>query len=155
MNSTRDRTAVFPAVHRATKQFVGRRRLALVAVLPCVLGAAGCGSNQDVLDPKSHQARSIATLWWVMMGGAWVGFAVVVFLLYLGWRRRHRTDLPLGGGDRAATTLIVTLGIAVPALVLILLFVWSDIFVLRSTAAPKPGSAKLTVEVVGHQWFWE
>ena len=39
--------------------------------------------------------------------------------------------------------------------VLSLLFVWSDIFVLRSTAAPKPGSTQMNLEVVGHQWFWE
>jgi cytochrome c oxidase subunit 2 len=29
------------------------------------------------------------------------------------------------------------------------------VFVIRSTAAPAPGSTALTVHVVGHQWFWE
>ena len=69
--------------------------------------------------------------------------------------RRNQGRLPFGGGERAATRFVVGLGIAVPMVVLTLLFVWSDIFVIRSTAAPKQGSTALTVDVVGKQWFWE
>jgi cytochrome c oxidase subunit 2 len=90
-----------------------------------------------------------------MLGGAGVGFAVVCGLLVLGWIRRDRARLPFGGGERAATGFVVGLGIAVPIVVLTLLFVWSDIFVIRSTAAPKPGSTPLTIHVIGHDWFWE
>src|SRR5213079_3348902 len=35
------------------------------------------------------------------------------------------------------------------------LFVWSDVFVIRSTAAPSPRSTAMTIQVIGHQWFWE
>jgi cytochrome c oxidase subunit 2 len=116
---------------------------------------AGCGGNQNVLDPQSRPERSIAQLWWVMMAGAWVGFGVVVFLLFLGWWRRNRRELPGGGGDKLATGLVVGLGVAVPILALSALFVWSDIVVMRSTAAPAPGSTALTIHVTGHQWWWE
>jgi cytochrome c oxidase subunit 2 len=90
-----------------------------------------------------------------MLGAAWFGFGVVVFLLFLGWLRRNRPGLPGGGGDATATALVVVLGVAVPLIALSALFVWSDIFVIRSVAAPKVSSTKLTVEVVGHQWWWE
>jgi cytochrome c oxidase subunit 2 len=80
---------------------------------------------------------------------------VILGLLYLGWARRDRPGLPGGGGDRAATGIVIGLGVVVPIVVLSLLFVYSDVFVLRSVAAPKPGSTKLTIEVVGRQWFWE
>jgi cytochrome c oxidase subunit II len=127
------------------------------AVFPAltVLLLSGCGGRQNVLRPESHPEREIATLWWVMLAGASIGFAVIGGLLLLGWARRGRTGLPFGGGERAGTVLVVALGVAVPIVVLTLLFVWSDVVVLRSTAAPSPASTSLTVRVVGHQWFWE
>jgi cytochrome c oxidase subunit 2 len=90
-----------------------------------------------------------------MFGVASVGLTIIAVLLLLGWIRRNRASLPFGGDERTATRLVVVLGIATPVVLLAALFVWSDLFVIRSTAAPKPGSTALTVRVVGHQWFWE
>jgi cytochrome c oxidase subunit II len=90
-----------------------------------------------------------------MLTGAAIGFGVIALFLFLGWARRNRDRLPFGGGERAATAIVVGLGIAVPIVVLSILFVWADVFVLRSTAAPSPRSTKMTIAVVGHQWFWE
>jgi len=112
-------------------------------------------AGQSSVHPASHAAHEIATLWWVMMIASWIGFAVVVFLLSLGWWRRNRPNLPFGGGDRAATAWIVGLGVGVPVVLLSVLFVWADIFVINSTAAPKRGTTRLTVDVIGHQWWWE
>ena len=113
------------------------------------------GSGQSVLTPHSGPEHSITTLWWVMFGGACVGLTVVATLLLLGWIRRNRDALPFGGSERAATRLVVGLGIATPIVLLSALFVWSDVLVIRSTAAPSPRSTALTVHVIGHQWFWE
>jgi cytochrome c oxidase subunit II len=126
-------------------------------LLALVLALAGCGGSngQSTLSPHSHAASRIATLWWVMLAGSTVGFSVIAGLLLLGWIRRNRAQLPGGGGERAATALVIGLGIAVPVVVLTALFVWSDILVTRSTAAPKAGTTSLTVDVIGHQWFWE
>jgi heme/copper-type cytochrome/quinol oxidase subunit 2 len=90
-----------------------------------------------------------------MFGVACVGLTIVAVLLLLGWVRRNREALPFGGSERGATRLVVGLGIATPIVLLSALFVWSDVFVIRSTAAPAPGSTALTVHVIGHQWFWE
>jgi cytochrome c oxidase subunit 2 len=125
-----------------------------LAALLLPLAAAGCG-DQNVLAPHSHAEQQINTLWWVMLGGAAIGFGVIVVLLFLGWLRRNRESLPFGGGERAATSLVIVLGVAVPIVVLSALFVWSDIFVIRATDAPARGSTSLTVRVIGHQWWWE
>ena len=90
-----------------------------------------------------------------MLGGAAIGFAVVAFLLLLGWVRRNSDSLPFGGGERGATALVIGLGVGLPIVILSSLFVWSDIFVIRSTAAPNPRSTAMTVKVIGHQWWWE
>ena len=111
-------------------------------------------SGQNVLTPHSGPEHSITTLWWVMFGVACVGFTIVAVLLLLGWIRRNRAALPFGGTERAATRLVVGLGIATPLVLLTALFIWSDVFVIRTTAAPSPSSTRLRVHVVGHQWFW-
>ncbi len=123
--------------------------------VPRSLTPAFVSAGQSSVHPASHAAQQISHLWWVMMIASWVGFAVVVFLLSLGWWRRNRPNLPFGGSDRAATAWIVGLGVGVPIVVLSALFVWTDIVVINSTAAPTKGSTRLTVDVIGHQWWWE
>jgi cytochrome c oxidase subunit 2 len=116
-----------------------------------VLLAAG----QNVLHPHSHAEHEINVLWWVMFVGSCIGLMLVAFLLLLGWLRRNQPTLPFGLGERGATGLVIGLGIALPIVLLSALFFWSDVFVIRSTAAPSPRSTALTVRVVGHQWWWE
>jgi len=72
------------------------------------------GSGQSPLTPHSGPEHSITVLWWVMFGGACVGLTVITALLLLGWIRRNRAALPFGGSERAATRLVVGLGIATP-----------------------------------------
>ncbi len=133
-----------------------RRRIGVLGgAAALVVLLAGCGSAQNVLDPKGPPEHAISKLFWIMMAACWVGFGVVVLLLLLGWFRRNSARLPFGGSDWAGTGLVVGLGVVVPLLVLPLLFVYSDFFVLRSTAAPKLSTTELTIRVIGHQWWWE
>jgi cytochrome c oxidase subunit 2 len=90
-----------------------------------------------------------------MFVGSCIGFGLVAFLILLGWLRRNKPTLPFGMGERGATGLVIGLGIALPIVLLSALFFWSDVFVIRSTAAPSPRSTSLSVRVVGHQWWWE
>jgi cytochrome c oxidase subunit 2 len=132
-----------------------RRALSVIGAGAVVVLAAGCGGNQNTVAPASPQEHSITDLFWVMLGGSIVGFALVVVLLWLGYARRTRPGLPRDVGERGATRLVVGLGIALPVALLIALFVWSDVFVITSTAAPKRSSTALAVNVVGHDWWWE
>ena len=125
--------------------------LVMSGAVRVVLLAAG----QNVLHPHSHAQHEINVLWWVMFVGSCIGMMLVAFLLLLGWLRRNKPTLPFGVGERGATGLVIGLGIAFPILLLSALFFWSDVFVIRSTAAPNPRSTSMTVRVIGHQWWWE
>jgi heme/copper-type cytochrome/quinol oxidase subunit 2 len=50
---------------------------------------------------------------------------------------------------------VLGLGIATPIIVISTLFVISDLFVIKTTQAPAATATKLTVQVIGHQWWWE
>jgi cytochrome c oxidase subunit 2 len=136
------------------------RGLAASAVPALALLLAGCGGNHSSIAPKSHQARDITSLWWWMLGGACIGFTVVAGLLVLAWlRRTHRgagADTEgMHPGERFSTRVVIGLGVGLPIVVLVALFVISDVFVIRTTQAPAAARTALTVQVVGHQWFWE
>jgi cytochrome c oxidase subunit 2 len=131
---------------------LARRFLPLTALL---LVLAGCGGNQNTLAAKSHPQHEIATVFWVTLAVSCVGFGIIVFLLFLGWLRKSKPSLPGGGQERAATVVVIGMGVALPIALLVALFVWSDLFVIKSTAAPAPGSTAMTIHVIGHQWWWE
>ena len=116
---------------------------------------AGCGGNQDTVHPAGPQQQAIATLWWVMLGGAAIGFAFILVLLTLGWVRRNRENLPFGIGERGGTRMVVGFGVAMPIVLLSALFIWSDVFVIQKTQPAAASSTSLTVRVIAHQWFWE
>jgi len=128
----------------------GRRRLVTLG-LPVLL-ATGCTSNQAITNPATRPARDINTLWWAMLAGALVVFAVVVVLLVIAFVRRGRPGEP-SHDDRGPYKVIIGGGLAAPIVVLAILFGFV-IHVMPATSAP-PGPTKLTVDVIGHQWFWE
>jgi cytochrome c oxidase subunit 2 len=132
----------------------------LLLLAPALVLLTGCERQQSSLHPHSHQARDIASLFWWMMGGAWLGLALIVALLVLSWSRRNRRGLGSDDagdkpGERPSWFVVVGAGIALPIVLLTTLFVISDLFVIRTTEAPAKGATRLTVQVIGHQWWWE
>jgi cytochrome c oxidase subunit 2 len=139
----------------------GRVGSGVVLLAAALLLLTGCGDKtQNALAPESHQARDIASLFWWMMAGAWLGLGIVVALLLLAWKRSNRRgvgsdtegDKP---GERLGWFVVVGAGIVLPIVLLSALFVISDIFVIQTTQAPAANATKRTVLVIGHQWWWE
>jgi cytochrome c oxidase subunit II len=123
----------------------------------CAALLTACADNgQNALHSQSPQSHDIEVLWWWMLAVASVVFLGACVMLLVGWRRRHTRGLPVVGEDEHVNErLVITFGIAIPIVVLITLFLVSNVAVIRATAAPKAGSTKLTVQVIGHQWWWE
>jgi cytochrome c oxidase subunit II len=91
-----------------------------------------------------------------MLGVASIVFLGAVAMLVVGWVRRDRPGLPfLGENEKANTALVVLFGMAIPIVILVALFVISDLVLLPETDAPAAGSTAMTITVTGHQWFWQ
>jgi cytochrome c oxidase subunit II len=129
-----------------------------LALLP--LAVAGCGGSQNALDPHSHAAADITNLFWVMMAVAFGGLALVTGMLVWAWVRRGRRGFGAGPGDphpgeRPAWFVVVGMGVVFPVAVVVALFIVSDWGIINVTEAPAASSTAMTVEAVGHQWYWE
>lgn len=136
-----------------------RHRTALLA-LGGVCLLSGCSRTQSSLAPESHQAKDIASLFWWMTGGSFIGLGLVVALLLWSWVRRRRRGFGadtegMKPGEKVSVTVVVSLGIVTPIVLIATLFVISDLFVMRTTEAPAAGATRLTVDVIGHDWWWE
>jgi cytochrome c oxidase subunit 2 len=142
---------------RLTTRATALRRALAAAAVGCGLLVAGCANNgQNALHAQSPQAHDIAVLWWWMLAVASLVFLGACAMLTLGWFRRRTRGLPVVGENEGVNQrLVVAFGIAIPVVILITLFLVSNVAVIKATAAPKAGSTKLTIQVIGHDWWWE
>ena len=124
------------------------------ALIAAVALLAGCGGDQSTLNPKSEQSRHIANLWWGMLVAAAIVFGGAVVMLLIGWLRRT-PGLPfVGEREGVSNGLVVAFGAVVPVIALVALFIIANVDVIDTTAAPAPGSTKMTIRVTGHQGVW-
>lgn len=91
-----------------------------------------------------------------MLGIAGVVFLGALGMLALAWIRRETPGLPFfGTREVIPQTLVLVFGIGIPLIVLVSLFGVADIYLLKQTAPPNPKTTTMTVDVIGHQWWWE
>ena len=136
-----------------------RRGLAATALLaPALL--AGCGGSQSALNPHSHAATDIANLFWVMTAVSFGGLALITGLLVWAWVRRGRRGFGADPddphpGEKQAWWVVIGMGVVFPLTVIVALFIVGDWAIINVTQAPASSSTALTVEAIGHQWYWE
>jgi cytochrome c oxidase subunit 2 len=136
----------------------GKRGICAGLTASALIFLTGCGrdNGQSALDPSSHPARDITNLWWGTLVAAAIVFAGTVALIFLARLRRDREDFPLIGSDeKRLDGLVVAFGIVIPVLALSALFYIADVGVLQTTDAPAKGETKMTIQVIGRQWWWE
>lgn len=130
------------------RHFRGNAKRVLPFLAAAMLLLAGCHPEhyQSAVHPRGPAADSIATLWWFLLAVCTGVFTIVMALMVgaVASPRRGETS-PLGN------RFIVIGGIVLPAIILVGMMIYS----LEATVALRMPETRLTVRVVGHQWWWE
>jgi cytochrome c oxidase subunit 2 len=133
------------------------RALALLAWT--FIGAVPASANAPLNYLTGHGPRNMATLTWaVLIISVVVTVVVVAVLIVAMWRgagragRQDSTASLIVERSRAAIMAIYA-GLAVSTLILLGVTVWTMVS-LAGIAAP-PSKPKITIEIIGHQWWWE
>ena len=104
---------------------------------------------QSILTPAGADAAAIEGLWWLLLAISAVVFVLVMaFLLFGIFARGEQTE----ESDRAKVRVVA--GAAVLTAVTLIGILVATVSVSRSTTAPGADDA-LTIDVIGHQWWWE
>lgn len=142
-----------------------RRSYITLAAVFATIGAAGCHTAQSTFEPHGPAAERISHLS-LFMTGLFIAITAVMWLLFAiaFYRRRgslaEHAPIDTSGGEM----WIAVGGIAVPLVVLSVLFVWG-LILLRAfpihglhggpSHAMMAQSMKPDILIVGHQWWWE
>jgi len=95
-------------------------------------------------------------LWWWMLAAAVVVFVGAAVMLVLAWLRRGSPGLPwFGEREDISERMVLLFGIGIPIVVLVVLFGVSDVYMVGQTSPPNPRTTAMTIDVIGHQWWWE
>jgi cytochrome c oxidase subunit II len=106
-------------------------------------------SIQSALHPASPASREIAGLWWFIFTTTAMVFVIVMGLLLVAIFRRAPGELR--PSSPRSTRFVVIGGALIPAGILLSFLVAS----LKTTLELKLPARALTVQVIGHQWWWE
>ena len=113
--------------------------------------------NQSALEPSGPQAAKVANLWWFALAIATTVYLITLGALWLAARRarqrEQRGEELSGPVAEQRMTHGVTIGVAA-TVVILLVFLVTDLSVGR-TLSPVPSAHPLTIEITGHQWWWE
>jgi cytochrome c oxidase subunit 2 len=135
---------------------VGRERVRLVW-LPLVvlaLAQAACSDAPSMLRPASHPAHTLAVLgWWLLAIGLLVVLIIGMLLLIPALRHRGSTLAGTPLVNSPPKTRWIIIGVVLTALTLLGTFAYSMV-VMGETVSPDAPPA-LTIEIVGHRWWWE
>jgi cytochrome c oxidase subunit 2 len=111
--------------------------------------------NQSVLSPAGTQASSIHALWSLMLWTSAVVFAVVLAAVFVGLvrgignRTNNDSSLP------SERLLSGSVGVAIALTVVVLIgLLTASVLTARTVGSPL-ASAAITIEITGHQWWWE
>lgn len=133
---------------------VWRRMRAVAACATASVVVACSDQSPSALRPGGPGAARVAGFWWLLF---WISLAVCVIIIagvFVVVVRRRRSG-PVE--DTNPNRLVLVLGAGIPFLVLATVFGISlrNTDILSRPLDAADSRSALTIEVVGHQWWWE
>lgn len=135
---------------------MSRRSAVIAAALLLAIGGCESPLNLSALEPAGPLAERTSDLaWFAFAVAAAVYVATIGALFWALWRSRHRERAgdALPADSQRKMTRSVSLAVAATVAIL-LVFFFVDMSVERTLRDPR-AEHPLTIEVVGHQWWWE
>ena len=135
---------------------MSRRGAVIAAALLLAIGGCESPLNLSALEPAGPLAERTSDLaWFAFAVAAAVYVATIGALFWALWRSRHRerAGAALPADSQRKMTRSVSLAVAA-TVVILLVFFFVDMSVERTLRDPR-AEHPLTIEVVGHQWWWE
>lgn len=128
----------------------GRSTAGLLAVL-IILSTSGCAvRSPSTLAPSGPRSDFTTWAWWLLFSvAAFVCIVIISLTVLAAVFRRRKTTVKAGEGRR----FVLVLGVIIPSCVFAGVFALG-IFGLAAQSEP-PHRAAMTIDVVGHQWWWE
>ena len=135
------------------------RAIAAIAAFLLVPQIARAGAPLSFMSADGTKNYSVVALLWGLLGVSILVVAIVGALLLIGvlrrWREPHSDDPRQVAPFRPERGLAwIYVGSAISLAALFLSALWT-FGVLAHVGSPIGGKPALTVEVVGHQWWWE
>ncbi|HSS98571.1 MAG TPA: cytochrome c oxidase subunit II [Terriglobales bacterium] len=136
------------------------RKLFVTIVGSLSILSAGCHSgNHDVLNPAGVQAQRIEHLWWVIFWVSLIVFVLVMAFLGTTIKRRNNDELlrlrPALENPGTEHGLKIGVALAVTITVVALFSMLTIAISMGKAMASLQSSNAVTIEVTGHQWWWE
>jgi cytochrome c oxidase subunit 2 len=136
----------------------GAIQLGNAALLALLAGCSRLQQQQTMLNPAGPMSQRIETLWWYIFFVSLVIFVLVVAALAgaAARRRTHQLQPPDLHPDPAVEQRYLRIVIALTAVTVILLFSMLGYSVVTEGRMNSPSSkSPLSIQVIGHQWWWE
>ena len=134
-----------------------------VALVLVALGLTACDNDgiQTALNPAGPQAYKLNNLWWLMFYVCSIVFVLVMIAVLLALKRRtaddHLTTPPIleTSAEQERTMRNVVIAATTTTVAILFVFLIVSFSAGRSMTAELEKKNVLTIEITGHQWWWE
>jgi cytochrome c oxidase subunit 2 len=137
-----------------------RRVIKCLSALSVALCFSSCGGIQNAINPTGPIAENLSRLWWLMFYVCSVVWVLVMIALLLSLRRAtaevaDRTPIlePSEESERSRRNVIITL--TTITVIVLFVFLIASYSSGRSLRLNDPTKNGLSIELTGHQWWWE
>ena len=137
-----------------------RTALRLIATFVLALCVSSCGGIQNAINPAGPNAENISRLWWLMFYVCSAVFVLVMIAVLLSLRKRATEAAdripvlePSEESERRRRNVVISL--TTITVIILFVFLIASYSSGRSLRLNDPTKNGLSIELTGHQWWWE